>query len=52
LNHQYTVGYATLKPQDGSWRSLRVRVKNHDYLARSRRGYYATIPTTKSTQKD
>jgi len=51
LNHQYTIGYATLKPQDGSWRSLRVRVKNHDYLARSRRGYYATIPATKSTQK-
>jgi len=52
LNHQYTIGYATLKPQDGSWRSLRVRVKNHEYLARSRRGYYATIPATKSTQKD
>ena len=46
LNHQYTIGYATLKPQDGSWRSLRVRVKNHEYLARSRRGYYATIPAT------
>jgi len=52
LNHQYTVGYATLKPQDGSWRSLRVRVKNHDYLARSRRGYYATVSAAKSTQKN
>jgi VWFA-related protein len=43
LNAQYTLGFGTLRPQDGSWRSLRVRVKNHDYMARSRRGYFATI---------
>jgi VWFA-related protein len=43
LNAQYTLGYAALRPQDGSWRSLRVRVKNHDYMARSRRGYFATV---------
>ena len=26
-----TLGYATTRPQDGSWRTLRVRVKNHEY---------------------
>ena len=46
LNKQYTLGYAALRPQDGSWRTLRVRVKNHDYMARSRRGYFATVPKT------
>jgi Ca-activated chloride channel family protein len=44
LNKQYTLGYATTRPQDGSWRTLRVRVKNHEYMARSRRGYFATPP--------
>jgi Ca-activated chloride channel family protein len=46
LNKQYTLGYATTRPQDGSWRTLRVRVKNHEYMARSRRGYFATPPKT------
>jgi len=46
LNSQYTLGYAALRPQDGSWRSIRVRVKNRDYLARSRRGYFAAVPRT------
>jgi VWFA-related protein len=44
LNSQYTLGYAAVRPQDGSWRSIRVRVKNRDYIARSRRGYFAAIP--------
>jgi VWFA-related protein len=42
LNSQYMLGYATMRPQDGSWRTIRVRVRNHDYIARARRGYYAT----------
>src|ERR1051325_2436272 len=42
LNSQYTIGYATTRPQDGSWRTIRVRAKNHDYVARARRGYFAT----------
>ena len=42
LNKQYTLGYATTRAQDGSWRTIRVRVKNHEYVARSRRGYFAT----------
>ena len=44
LNSQYTLGFATTRPQDGSWRTIRVRVKNRDYVARARRGYFATIP--------
>ncbi len=44
LNSQYTLGYAAVRPQDGSWRSIRVRVKNREYIARSRRGYFAAIP--------
>jgi len=46
LNSQYTLGYATTRPQDGSWRTIRVRVKHRDYIARARRGYYATPPRT------
>jgi Ca-activated chloride channel family protein len=46
LNSQYTLGYATTRPQDGSWRTIRVRVKNRDYIARARRGYFATPPRT------
>jgi Ca-activated chloride channel homolog len=42
LNSQYMLGYATTRPQDGSWRTIRVRMRNHDYLARARRGYFAT----------
>jgi Ca-activated chloride channel family protein len=42
LNSQYTLAYATTRPQDGSWRTIRVRVRNRDYVARARRGYFAT----------
>ena len=41
LNSQYTLGFATMRPQDGSWRTIRVRVKHQDYIARARRGYFA-----------
>jgi Ca-activated chloride channel family protein len=41
LNHQYTIGYTATRPPDGQWRSIRVRIKNRDYFARARRGYYA-----------
>lgn len=41
LNHQYTIGYTPQRPPDGSWRMIRVRVKDGVYLARSRRGYFA-----------
>jgi len=42
LNSQYMLGYATARPQDGSWRALRVRVRHDGYIARARRGYFAT----------
>jgi Ca-activated chloride channel homolog len=42
LNKQYTLGYVPSKPADGTWRGIRVRVKNRDYFTRARRGYYAT----------
>ena len=41
LNHQYTIGYTPQHPPDGSWRMIRVRVKDGAYLARARRGYFA-----------
>lgn len=44
LNKQYTIGYASSRPPDGSWRSIRVRVRNGQYMARARRGYYAVPP--------
>ena len=42
LNKQYTIGYSSTHPQDGSWRTLRVRVRRADHFVRARRGYFAT----------
>jgi VWFA-related protein len=42
LNSQYTLGYSSPRPPDGSWRSIRVRVR--DFRVRARRGYFATPP--------
>ena len=44
LNKQYTLGYVPMKPPDGQWRGIRVRVHNSDYVTRARRGYYAMRP--------
>ena len=41
LDQQYTLGYTPNKPPDGQWRSIRVRIKDHEYYARARRGYFA-----------
>ena len=41
LNHQYTFSYAPMRPADGTYRSIRVRVPGRDYRVRSRRGYVA-----------
>ena len=41
LNKQYTLGYSSSRPPDGTWRAIRVRVRNNQYVARARRGYYA-----------
>ena len=45
LNKQYTLGYASSRPPDGTWRAIRVRIRNGQYMARARRGYYAVPPT-------
>jgi VWFA-related protein len=41
LNSQYTIGYTTPRVPDGSWRSIRVHMKDGSRIARARRGYYA-----------
>jgi Ca-activated chloride channel homolog len=41
LNKQYTLGFSSLKPPDGAWRPLRVRVRSGGYFVRARRGYFA-----------
>ena len=42
LNKQYTLGFSSMHPPDGSWRTLRVRVRRPDHFVRARRGYYAS----------
>ncbi len=42
LRTQYVLGfYSSNEKRDGSFRRLSVRVKNSDYIARARTGYYA-----------
>jgi VWFA-related protein len=41
LNSQYTLGYTSSRPPDGGWRAIRVRIRDRNYFARARRGYYA-----------
>src|SRR3984893_15096393 len=42
LRSQYTIGYVpSNKARDGSYRKIRVDMKNKDYSALARRGYYA-----------
>jgi VWFA-related protein len=42
LRSQYTVGYApTNKKRDGSYRKIKVEMKDKEYSALTRRGYYA-----------
>jgi Ca-activated chloride channel family protein len=49
LNHQYTIGYTPTRPPDGEWRTIRVRIKDRSYFARSRRGYFAVPAATRPT---
>jgi Ca-activated chloride channel family protein len=44
LNKQYTIGFSSTHLPDGSWRTLRVRVRRGEHFVRARRGYYATPP--------
>ena len=42
LRSQYTIGYVpTNKARDGGYRKIKVEMKNKDYSALARRGYYA-----------
>jgi VWFA-related protein len=42
LRNQYTIGYTpSNKSHDGSYRKIKVEMKNKDYSALTRRGYYA-----------
>jgi VWFA-related protein len=41
LNKQYTLAYSSSRPPDDTWRNIRVRVTKGNYLARSRRAYFA-----------
>jgi VWFA-related protein len=42
LRSQYTIGYVpSNKTRDGSYRKIKVDVKNRDYSTLTRRGYYA-----------
>ena len=41
LNKQYTLAYSSSRPADDTWRTIRVRVTRGEYLARSRRAYFA-----------
>jgi VWFA-related protein len=42
LRFQYTIGYSpTNKKHDGSYRKIRVEMKNKDYSVLTRRGYYS-----------
>jgi Ca-activated chloride channel family protein len=44
LNHQYLLGYTPQRPPEGDYRRIRVRVKDHPYVVRARRGYVAVPP--------
>jgi len=44
LNKQYTFAYVSSRPPDNTWRNIRVHVTTGDYLARSRRAYFAERP--------
>jgi Ca-activated chloride channel family protein len=50
LNSQYVLGYASPRPPDGKYRSIRVRVTNPDYRVRARRGYIAEPRKTRIGQ--
>jgi Ca-activated chloride channel family protein len=42
LNKQYLLGYVSSRSPDDGWRAIRVKVRDHAYLIRARRGYYAS----------
>ncbi|HYN09702.1 MAG TPA: VWA domain-containing protein [Vicinamibacterales bacterium] len=50
LRSQYSIGYYPTNPvKDGKWHSVRVRMKNPDYVVRARTGYLAATGLPAST---
>lgn len=48
IRNQYTVGYYPQNTKnDGKFRRIEVKIKGHDYLARSRRGYLRSKASSK-----
>jgi VWFA-related protein len=41
LSKQYSLAYPPAAERDGRWHTIRVEVRNRDYLVRARRGYMA-----------
>ena len=41
LNHQYVLGFATVRKPDGQYHSIRVKVRKDGLRVRARRGYVA-----------
>jgi Ca-activated chloride channel family protein len=47
LRSQYSIGYTPNRPmKDGKWHSVRIRMRNPEYLARGRKEYLDTKVTT------
>lgn len=42
LSKQYYIGYAAGGSKDGRWHSIRIEVRNSNYLVRARKGFVAT----------
>jgi hypothetical protein len=52
LRRQYSIGYYPTHPKkDGKWHSVRIRMKNPDYLARGRKEYLDREPSTVGTRR-
>ena len=49
LRSQYYIGYLPTLNPDGSFRKIRIQVKNSDYHAQVRKGYYAPKQEANST---
>jgi Ca-activated chloride channel family protein len=46
LNKQYTLAFVSSRAPDNTWRNIRVHVTRGEYLARSRRMYFADKPAS------
>jgi VWFA-related protein len=42
LSKQYYLGYQASAKRDGRWHSIRIEIRNHNYVVRARKGYVAS----------